>query len=165
MTALYNIVDNITRRSLGVVSRHNVKAVLCDEYDTSIEGVMEAIEDIEAHMCHCATDPEFGCDVLNCSYSEVTLDEVKDMAISEVRQGAYVTRTERAGHPFKLVGFSDECRRALQAAYCGYDVMTGFHPDRNGFGRACHDHYIESAGMSEEEADVMRCILANQCRC
>ena len=164
MTRLYHLTDNATCRDLGIVSRYNVRAVLCDEYDTTAPGVIDAIGSICAHLAGFDNWPEYGCDVLSCMYTETTIDEVEDMAIGEVRQGAYIAKTNYIGHPLALVGFSCTCRRALQAAFCGYDVLT----DITGHGvdeRFVYDHLIESVGLDDDEVRVLNHIIGNQCKC
>lgn len=166
MTRLYHLTDNTLCKDLGIVSRYNVRAVLCDEYDTTQPGVMEAIEDIICHMCNASNDYGFGCDALNCTYSDTTIDEVEDMAIDEVRRGAYIVRAERMmGRPLQLVGFSWRCVRALQAVYCGYDVCTHTEMQDDGSVTISYDHFVESVGMHDDEVRVMNHIIGNQCRC
>ena len=164
MTRLYHLTDNVLCKDLGIVSRYTVREVLCDEYDTTQPGVMEAIEDVAAHIAHVATDPEFGCDVLNCMYTETTIDAVEEMAIDEVRKGAYIA--DGCSECDKiLVGFSWRCVRALQAVYCGYDSVSDIVTDANGFTHIMRMHHIGTCGLNEEEACVLNHIIGNQCKC
>ena len=154
MTArLYHLFDNVTRHELGIVSRYNAKAVMCYEYDTSQEGVIEAIEDIEDHMAHVSRDPEWGCDLLNCRYTEATIDEVLDLAMIDVLFGAHIRKSDMLGHPLELVGFSAKATRALQAVYCGWDLDCGC---------GVHRHYIEAHGLNDEEAQVLNTLRDNE---
>lgn len=125
---------------------------------------MEAIEDIEAHICHVATDPEFGCYVLNCMYTETTIDEVEEMAVDEVRKGAYIADGSSSCEKM-LVGFSWPCVRALQAVYCGYDCVSDIVTDANGTKHTACVHLIGTCGLNDDEAKVLNHIIGNQCRC
>ena len=164
MTRLYHLTDNVLCKDLGIVSRYNVRAVLCDEYDTSQPGIMDAIEDICDRIAGVGRGPEYVCDVLNCMCSETTIDEVEDMAIDEVRRGAYIADTYSSSEKM-LVGFSWQCVRALQAVYCGYDCISDIVTDADWFQHTACVHLIGTCGLNEEEARVLNHIIGNQCKC
>ena len=66
----YTIRDNCNGNMLEDVNKWNVVEKMTDWWDTSQEGVVEAIENIEAWMCGVLDEPEWGSDFLNVTISE-----------------------------------------------------------------------------------------------